>query len=520
MGEVEFGDILRALLLTQLLTIVLWFMFGLVFKNRKLGALLGWVTVGLFFTYQAQNDHLWNMLPSGGLPLNILLPIFVWVGACLMAYYFKNSLEQTTKILNIACWCLLGVQLASFLGIQMMGLQVSTTESHASVHEAHDPTFTQTIPSDESNVIDVHEVYPNIYYILLDGYGRDDVLKEMYDYDNAPFLQNLEKNGFYIARKSRSNYAQTVLSLSSSLNFQYLDELTEKIGKDSGNRSLLRTLIHENELMSFLKSRGYQTLAFSSGISFTEMRGADRYIVPDGTLTEWESFFLMRTPFPTVVEEIFGYSIYDVHKNRLTQIVHQLPMLEIPESPQFVFAHFVAPHPPFVLGKQDRLWQKRHAFAFRDGSRYRYHYKISSHEYIVRYREQLDVLNGMIEEAIHGILSDSERPSVIIVQSDHGPGAYLDWQDPKRTVMKERMSILNAYYIPNEENIGLYEDISPVNSFRLILNRYFDMSLPLLEDESYFSTMSRPYDFIRVTEMIEEEDWGEKAQFFQNLTYQ
>ncbi|MGB0911195.1 MAG: hypothetical protein ACPGYT_12600, partial [Nitrospirales bacterium] len=311
MGEVEFGDILRALLFTQILTIVVWFMFSLVFKSWKLGALLGWVTVGLFFTYQAQNDHLWSMVSSRELPLNILLPILVWVGACLMAYYLKNSLEQTTKILNIAGWCLLGVQLVSFLGIQMMSLQVSTTESHASVTESYDPTFTQAIPSDESQGMALQEVHPNIYYILLDGYGRGDVLKEMYDYDNAPFLQNLEKKGFYIARKSRSNYAQTVLSLSSSLNFQYLDELSKRIGKDSGNRSPLRTLIHENALMPFLKRQGYQTLAFSSGISFTEMRAADRYIVPDGTLTEWESFFLMRTPLPTVVEEIYGYSIYD-----------------------------------------------------------------------------------------------------------------------------------------------------------------------------------------------------------------
>ncbi|MGB0909882.1 MAG: hypothetical protein ACPGYT_05925, partial [Nitrospirales bacterium] len=205
---------------------------------------------------------------------------------------------------------------------------------------------------------------------------------------------------------------------------------------------------------------------------------------------------------------------------RLTQMGAQLPTLETPESPQFVFAHFVAPHPPFVLGKQDRLWQQSHAFAFRDGSEYRYHYKISSHAYIVRYREQLDVLNEMILEAIQGILSHSGRPSVIIVQSDHGPGAYLDWQDPKRTVMKERMSILNAYYIPNDEDIGLYEGISPVNTFRLILNRYFNTSLPLLEDESYFSTMSRPYDFIRVTEAIEAEDWGRKSHAFRNLTYE
>lgn len=48
------------------------------------------------------------------------------------------------------------------------------------------------------------------------------------------------------------------------------------------------------------------------------------------------------------------------------------------------------------------------------------------------------------------------------------------------------MSILNAYYIPNNVNLFLYETITPVNTFRIILNNYFGQNLPLLEDKSYF----------------------------------
>src|SRR5207253_1118682 len=32
---------------------------------------------------------------------------------------------------------------------------------------------------------------PDIYYIVLDSYGRGDVLKEIYGYDNTPFLEGL-----------------------------------------------------------------------------------------------------------------------------------------------------------------------------------------------------------------------------------------------------------------------------------------------------------------------------------------
>ena len=60
---------------------------------------------------------------------------------------------------------------------------------------------------------------PDVYYIILDAYGRADSLKTFYGYDNTPFLQALEQRGFYIARHSRANYDQTPLCLASALNF-------------------------------------------------------------------------------------------------------------------------------------------------------------------------------------------------------------------------------------------------------------------------------------------------------------
>ena len=53
---------------------------------------------------------------------------------------------------------------------------------------------------------------PDIYYIILDGYSRDDTLQDFFDYDNSQFLKALEDMGFYVARCSQSNYAQTQLS--------------------------------------------------------------------------------------------------------------------------------------------------------------------------------------------------------------------------------------------------------------------------------------------------------------------
>ena len=70
---------------------------------------------------------------------------------------------------------------------------------------------------------------PDIYYIILDAYSRDDVLQDFYQYDNGPFISELEALGFYVARCSRSNYASTRLSLPSSLNMDYIDNLMSSL---------------------------------------------------------------------------------------------------------------------------------------------------------------------------------------------------------------------------------------------------------------------------------------------------
>ena len=58
---------------------------------------------------------------------------------------------------------------------------------------------------------------PAIYYIILDGYARSEVMRELFDFDNTAFLERLERKGFFVARGSNANYCQTPLSRLSSL---------------------------------------------------------------------------------------------------------------------------------------------------------------------------------------------------------------------------------------------------------------------------------------------------------------
>jgi hypothetical protein len=84
------------------------------------------------------------------------------------------------------------------------------------------------------------------------------------------------------------------------------------------------------------------------------------------------------------------------------------------------------------------------------------------------------------------ILSDSVTPPIIILQGDHGH----DLASPD-----DRMAILNAYYLPGEGESLLYPTITPVNSFRVVFDRYFGRNFGLLKDRSFFSYYQAPFEY-------------------------
>jgi len=95
------------------------------------------------------------------------------------------------------------------------------------------------------------------------------------------------------------------------------------------------------------------------------------------------------------------------------------------------------------------------------------------------------------------------------VQGDEGPyppgtGAdTFDWRTATRTQLLAKTGILNAYYLPGAGTRALYPTISPVNSFRVVFNAYFDTNLPLLPDRTlrHVSDM-QPFMFDDITAQV------------------
>ena len=73
--------------------------------------------------------------------------------------------------------------------------------------------WNQNVAADEYLKKNDSQTLPTVYYIILDGYARQDVLQEKYQIDNTPFIDFLKQKGFYVAEQATSNYKSTALSL-------------------------------------------------------------------------------------------------------------------------------------------------------------------------------------------------------------------------------------------------------------------------------------------------------------------
>jgi hypothetical protein len=101
---------------------------------------------------------------------------------------------------------------------------------------------------------------------------------------------------------------------------------------------------------------------------------------------------------------------------------------------------------------------------------------------------QLTFINSRIQDLVLHLIEDSENRPVIILQADHGPKSGMEGEKTSYDIFVETVSIFNAYYFPAGEYDELYPSISPVNTFRILLNQLFNEDYEPLPDLAYFVT--------------------------------
>jgi len=498
-----------ALGLTYLAMLIILGTSWLLVKNIHKAAAITTLCLLLFFTY----GHIYGLVAKDSNPSLWLtfLWIVILVGGILWILSLSSLMQDVTRALNWTSILLLIFPLFTW-GVYY--LRESMDKSQSEVEHAN---FTG-----EGNLLgESPNTLPDIYFIVLDGYARADILADIYDYNNQPLLDYLRDHGFYVAEESFANYHHTVLSLSTTLNMTYIKELLSAEGIKSYDYWEIIDHIHNNKVFDLASAAGYELVVFSSGQSITNIHPADHTIRPEMKATsgttkqntslgpfELELFetklletTALRPALPSIFKNFPEDPRYEDHRQYILNTFSNLSAFAQEEGSYFVFAYVLSPHPPFVFDANGEPKPNWRIYTVSDGSHWVGGIGTRS-EYIKGYREQINYINSLLIDAIDEILTQSETPPVIIIQGDHGPGAYFEWQSLGQTNLRERMTILNALYLPGGDDNCLYPSISPINTFRVIFNRYLGGDFKLVEDRAYFSKWGRPFEFTDVTEQL------------------
>lgn len=450
--EVTAIDLIAPILVVIAGTVALMLLFRLITKSYGKSAIATSLSLILFFSY----GHARNLLLSAGITelfhinhlgvQNALL--FIWVacfaiGAFLVIKTRKN-LSALTTFLNIAITILVIISLGT-IGIYEIGKPSYTTE------EVKEVCFDKGNP----------EKLPDIYYIILDAYARQDTLQEVFGYDNTEFINYLIGKGFYVANKSESNYDHTADSLASSLNMRYLTEEESNIHKTRVNA------MYYNEAFRILKGKGYYYIFISGGREYSTDY-TDLYLSYN-VLSILRGDSIPRLLLETTLLAPFTWYLNDFidDHSRQSRLFAFDELANIPyiEAPTFTYSHIVLPHPLYLFDREGNPATPDMSIFWNPSE------LIDNEE---KYIDQLIFTNKKTMVLVDEIITRSDIAPIIIIQGDHG----VWWGDGIGN------EILNAYYLPGVEH-NLYETISPVNSFRVVFNLYFDANYELLKDESF-----------------------------------
>jgi hypothetical protein len=485
-------DALHALLMAVIAAIALFFILRLILKNPVKAGLISALVMLLYFSY-GQIFLLIRGIPAIGIKIarqRIMLPLWGLIlaaGVFLIIKYWKKltGFALYLNIIGVVLLCSSGIQ----IGIAQTQENAPSNTTNALLSKP-DPAFNVQQAGDKAN-------FPDIYLIVIDSYSRDDIILDRFHYDNSPFSQALTNMGFVVPKCSMSNYTYTAYSMSSMLNMNYLEAFYPKINpnKTSLDNTSFQAYIRNSLVRKNLTELGYKTVSFEMDYPWVEIPDADYYyrsisarsILADFLTPSDFDTELNQTTILSILDDASAISpeikgnlsvmqrfenyleqkVFKIGDKKYYQILDSLDNLEklakVP-GPKFVYIHSTGLHGDFVLGPTGQ-------------------FQLTGR--VPGYENALIYMDNRMLEILPKLINDSRVPPIIILMGDHGVAPVSD----------ARLSNYQAIYMPGNGKNVIYPSITPVNTFRLIFNTYFNAQYRLLKDISYSYDHGRLFNF-------------------------
>jgi sulfatase-like protein len=379
----------------------------------------------------------------------------------------KSISEKTIQFLNIATIFITATELFMFFNNQSI---YNKTKNLIYPYKPLSEKYVSPNSPDSSK--------PDIYFFVFDAYTNNKMLKEIWNYDNTALTDWLKDNGFHLPSNTRSNYNFTAFSVSSTFNMNYIDP------RKGSNASIPKNILEANESMSnnetmdILKKENYSInflAPFKNCIQENNLGHFFEYLS--------DRQIARQTLIGSLRDSKAWHYVLNKWSNTNDSLTYQEPLLKklglirntvaeiegtvdstTNRKPHFVYGHIMVPHEPPLFDLSGNFLsydQTLHALPFDT------------------YTAQIRYANTLIKEIVSYIKAHNKPNTIIIIEGDHGYGFF-----PQDSIPRFAFSNFNAFYFPDKNYSRLYDTMSPINTFRIVFDQYFNQDFPLLKDSS------------------------------------
>ncbi len=485
LGETAAPPVLISLVVVVAAAALLTAVASLLFRDRRRGALVAApIVVGLLM-YGHGADLVAELHIPG------IVQQAAWAALVALAVVAAVKLDdRRVATIDIVLLRVAAILVAVSLAF-IVPFIVTSPAGGASIGHTDPVTDTTTAPKRD------------VYWLVFDRYGSDRALELQYGVDNdlTPWLR---EQGFTVLPDSHANYIRTVMSMSSTLQMSHLDGLAQAQGPASQDVAALNALLQDPLVARQFKSLGYRYFHIGSWWDPTRTDvGADVDLTVSslpGT-SDFADVLYDGSALPAIAKRL-GISPQSRRERHFTyneEGLESLASVRHEPGPKFVLAHILLPHPPFVFDRDGSFINDEAAAAMTNEE---------------LHNRQLDYTNARIREIVTGLLSlpERERP-IIIFQADEGPWppsysaerrSSSDWAaGATEQELEQKYGIMNAWYLPGGEDLGLYPTMTAINTFPMLFSRYFGIEYPTLPDRVYSShDWFHPYDLTDITDRL------------------
>ena len=353
-------------------------------------------------------------------------------------------------------------------------------EAHGGPGGGHRPNEHPSVrpdgPPQPQETVEFGPDRPNVYYFIFDEYGGYENLLHYYEFDNSPFLEELEVRGFSVARSSLNSEAvETVTIIPNLLNLNYLVDRWSPYQKklDHMDKTYMARLFRDNGYQIQLVNH-VDFLGRENGRALT--KNQTRRTISEILMRN--SLFNKSLHLRKLLDDFF---VIDYGANYRASLDNALEMglkswETAQDTPTLTIGYIQCPHSPTMVGPHGEHLPFEYGWNWLDHS---------------LYLGQVEFINSYILEFADTII-ENDPNAMIILQSDHGNRYAIhmmqmnEWDTYDPYVHNPLMqNILNCVYyqgrsFPIEGETG-------INTLRMMFREVLGADLPAVEPIVDFS---------------------------------